>query len=63
MGYWEHNCAGCKTTHDAALWYSRSAGNKDQEYLCGEKYNQLRDKAGWVQEEAPWSPRARLQSD
>jgi hypothetical protein len=38
MGYWEHDCDGCKCVHDA---------------LCGVKYYELGEKAGWAPLEPP----------
>lgn len=54
MGYWEHDCAGCKLVHDAAFWYYRPLPSGSlREYLCGVKYYELGEKAGWVPLEPP----------
>jgi len=53
MGYRTFRCKGCRIEHDAAFWYVRSVikakGKKTstKEYLCGVKYNELRNKGAW----------------
>jgi hypothetical protein len=56
MGYWEHDCAGCKEVHDASFWYYQEASDTGRrEYLCGDEFSGLtmEDKVGWLPLEPP----------
>lgn len=50
MGYWGHRCVGCKGIHEAAFWYYRlREGSKTgKEFLCGERYNESKNRAGGI---------------
>jgi len=54
MAETEHQCVGCRNSHEAAFWYSRE-GDTDmytfREWLCGSKYSELPE-----QDKERWSP-------
>ncbi len=49
MGESEHTCQGCKKSHLAWFWYSRTDNKGNTEWICRSSHNKLspHEKTHW----------------